>query len=272
MERMIITGVDGSARSRTAADWAAREALSRGIPLRVVHAAPHAVERWPYRPEAVVDHAVAELVRRHPDLMVHGRVLTGAPKAELRAAGARAELLVTGLRGAGTHTGTPVGTTAAALVTDSAGPVVLVPGTLASPGPQRRPAGVVLGVDARDPAGGALDLAFATAQRHGTRLRAVHTWRLPASRPCLPWPVLEADRAAWEDHEVGLLSDALRPWREKYPEVEVVEDVRLLPTAEALAHASAHAELVVVGRRSGGTALALLRHAECPVAVVPTVP
>ncbi|MGW1360486.1 universal stress protein [Streptomyces chartreusis] len=40
MERVIITGVDRSAHSRAAADWAAREALLRGLPLRVVHVSP----------------------------------------------------------------------------------------------------------------------------------------------------------------------------------------------------------------------------------------
>ncbi|WP_333938191.1 universal stress protein [Streptomyces sp. HUAS 31] len=39
-ERVIITGVDRSACSRAAAVWAAREALPRGLPVRVVHVSP----------------------------------------------------------------------------------------------------------------------------------------------------------------------------------------------------------------------------------------
>ncbi len=270
MERVIIAGVDRSARSRTAADWAAREALLRGLPLRVVHAAPQPTERWPYRPEAVADHVVAELVDRHPGLVARSVHLTRTPVPALRAAGAQAELVVLGLRGEGTHAKVAVGSTATALARGSHGPVVLVPGTLATPGPPQRSDGVAVGVDARDPAGDALDFAFSAALRHGIRLHAVHTWHLPENRVCLPWPVPEETRATWEDHEVQLLSDALRPWREKYPGVEVLEDVVLLPAADALAHISENAELVVVGRRSGDTALALLRHARCPVAVVPS--
>lgn len=69
-----------------------------------------------------------------------------------------------------------------------------------------------------------------------------------------------------------LLTDALRPWRAKYPQVPVLEDVVLLNTLSALVHHAEGATLVVVGRGSGGgTALAqaLAREARCPVAVVP---
>jgi nucleotide-binding universal stress UspA family protein len=69
---------------------------------------------------------------------------------------------------------------------------------------------------------------------------------------------------------VQRLSDTLRPWRGKYPDVDVLEDVDLFTPAEALVQASGNAGLVVVGRRSGGTALALLQNARCPVAVVPS--
>lgn len=270
MERVIIAGVDRSARSRTAADWAAREVLLRGVSLYVVHAAPRGDERWPYRPEAVVDRAVAELRHRHPELVARGMLLTATPVPALRAAAVDSELLVVGLRGESEHAEVAVGSTAAALAGGVHGPVVLVPGTRVSPGPPQRPDGVVVGIDARDPAVPALDFAFSAARQHGTRLHAVHGWRLPENRVCLPWPVPEETRATWEDHEVQLLSDALRPWREKYPGVEILEDVVLLPVAEALAHASVNAGLVVLGRRSGRTAAALLPHARCPVAVVPS--
>ncbi|SFE28094.1 hypothetical protein [Streptomyces mirabilis] len=75
----------------------------------------------------------------------------------------------------------------------------------------------------------------------------------------------EKDGAAWEDHEVALLSDALRPWPAKYADVDARADVLLFPPAEALAHASETSGLVVVGRHTARftTALALLEHARC---------
>ncbi|MFE2645675.1 universal stress protein [Streptomyces nigra] len=101
MGREIITGVDRSARSRAAADWAAREALSRGLPLRVIHVSPSdppkPAERRSYRPESVADQVVAEHTGRHPSLRARGPHLTGAPVAELRTTAEDAELLVLGL-------------------------------------------------------------------------------------------------------------------------------------------------------------------------------
>ncbi|MFD5406525.1 universal stress protein [Streptomyces griseorubiginosus] len=132
---------------------------------------------------------------------------------------------------------------------------------------------IVLGLDARDPAEGPLRFAFDCALLRGVRLRVVHAWRFPSCVAELPFGVPEEDRAAWEDHEVQLLSDALRPWREKYPEVEVLEDVRLLPPADALVRQSSDASLVVIGRHRDGelgtVASEVLRDGLGPVTVVP---
>lgn len=38
MLQPIVVGLDGSRESVAAADWAAREALRRGLPLRLIHA------------------------------------------------------------------------------------------------------------------------------------------------------------------------------------------------------------------------------------------
>lgn len=152
------------------------------------------------------------------------------------------------------------------VLTDRACPVVFVPIA-------RHRAEIVLGMDARDPAEAAVDFAFDTARRWGVRLRAVHAWRFPSCAAELPFGVPEEDRVAWDGQEVQLLADGLRPWREKYPQVHVLEDVRLLPPAQALVRLSAGAALVVVGRRSGGgwgaVTQVLLQESSCPVAVVP---
>ncbi|MFD9043359.1 universal stress protein [Streptomyces bottropensis] len=81
------------------------------------------------------------------------------------------------------------------------------------------------------------------------------------------------DRGAWEDHEVQLLADALRPWRARHPEVRALEDVVLFAPEHALILRSASAALVVAGQRAGSRAgsvtRALLRDSACPVTVVP---
>ncbi|MET8454240.1 universal stress protein [Streptomyces sp. NPDC005209] len=167
-----------------------------------------------------------------------------------------AELVVAGARDLDTVAGSP-------------SPVILVPEESGEP----FLAEVVLGLDARDPAAGAVGFAFDTAHGWGVRLRAVHTWRFPSCAAELPFGIPEEDRAVWEDHEVQQLSDALRPWREKHPEVEVLEDVRLLTPVHALVRRSAYSGLLVVGREPGGpgtVARGLARESLCPVAVVPS--
>ncbi|MFE0512767.1 universal stress protein [Streptomyces sp. NPDC058964] len=151
------------------------------------------------------------------------------------------------------------------------GPLVLVPDRLAR---ANRGGGVTLGVDARDPAQAAIDFAFDSARLRGVRLHAVHAWALPSRAAKLPFGVPEEDRATWEDHEVHLLADALRPWRAKYPDVPVLEDVVLFSPSHALLHHSADAALVVVGRGRGAgrgdVVRSLVRDGTCPVAVVPS--
>lgn len=159
---------------------------------------------------------------------------------------------------------TPVGT--------ARGPVVLVPGLLAT---SRHRPGVTVVVDPRDPCDAALCFAFESARIRGVRLHAVHAWALPAGAVERPFGISERDRATWEDHEVQLLGDALRPWREKFPDVRVLKDVRLLRPAEALLRCSERAALVVVPRGSAATVWKeavrdLLRRATCAVAVVPS--
>ncbi|MFS8204730.1 universal stress protein [Streptomyces sp. CWNU-52B] len=285
-QRVIVVEVDRSARSRVAADWAAREARWRGLPLRVVHvAAPDALDAprpKPGRPASVTPQVAAELAaeltHRHPDVRIVTDTarLTGAAVPEPYPLCQDAEIVVLGLPGEDELSGPgPVSTTVRHVAGTATCPVVLVPDGPVRAGPAHRPAQVTVGVDARRPAGDAIDFAFGTARLRRARLRVLHAWALPPSAAELPFSVPEEDRAAWEDHEVQLLSDAVRPWREKYPDVRVLEDVVLFSPAEALIRNPGDAELVVIGRRhpygNGLPAVAddLLRHTGCPVAVVP---
>ncbi|NEC91041.1 universal stress protein [Streptomyces sp. SID12501] len=149
-------------------------------------------------------------------------------------------------------------------------PLVLVPN---GHGATHRSGSILLGTDARNPSDGTIDFAFDSARVRDALLHVVYAWSLPSCAAEWPFGVPEADRATWEDHEVQLLADVLGPWREKYPQVAVLEDVVLFTPAQALLHHAGSAALVVVGRKSGtewGEAVrGVLHEAACPVAVVP---
>ncbi|WP_262060490.1 universal stress protein [Streptomyces sp. STR69] len=277
MERTIVVGVDGSVRSRVAADWAAREALRRGLLLQVVHVSERS-GTGPSGPcsglgEPLPGVAERELMSRPSELTVHEVRVDGEPAARLLALGASAELLVLGMRGAGGCAGQAVGSVAGAVAERSARPVVLVPGGPACAGTGWRTDKVALGVDARRPDEAAIGFAFDRASRANARLRVVHAWTMPEpGGSALPFVARCRDRAAREDEEMRLLSDVLRPWHEKYPRVQVLEDVVHFGAAEALVRASGRAELLVAGRRENrlGSALkGLVEQAGCPVVVVP---
>ncbi|WP_369029742.1 MULTISPECIES: universal stress protein [Streptomyces] len=275
MERVIVTGVDGSARGRAAADWAAREAALRGLPLRVIHVPSAAAPHERHRPESAADRFAAELARRHPGLTIDHLPAAGTVAQSLMAWGTVAEMIVLGLRGEGGRAGLFPGPTARAVAGAASCPVVLVPSDLARGRTPRRPDKVTLAVDARDPADGALGFAFDEARLRGARLHALHAGPPPVAAKgrtsCSPSAPLYAARSA---REMEILAEVLDPWRAKFPHVRVTEDVVLRDPARALVRTSVSSVLLVLGRRTGApglgaVALAVARHTGCPLALVP---
>ncbi|MFJ9566142.1 universal stress protein [Streptomyces fuscichromogenes] len=293
MSQPVLAGVDGSEYSLAAAEWAAREAVLREVPLRLLHAAPplpgvavpaSAGETLRRVGERIVRQAAADLGARHPGLRVRGGQIDEAPAEALLSAARDAGLLVVGARGSGGFDGLAVGSVTLRVVAAADCPVVVVPrrppGGFGN-GP--RPAGaalqVVLGFDAHRPVDEVADFAFAAARARGAVLRVVQAWALPAEAvsPRTLF-VTEEDRATWEDQEDLRLADALRTRQERFPEVTVRADVVLLHPAEALLNTSREAGLLVMGRRAdrcggqgrlGPVTHAVLHHARCPVTVVP---
>lgn len=70
----VVVGVDGSLISVRALDWAADEAVRRGVELAVVYAVPDSDEAGP-----VLASAVTRLGARHPELSVMTRDAVGSP-------------------------------------------------------------------------------------------------------------------------------------------------------------------------------------------------
>ncbi|MFE7034692.1 universal stress protein [Streptomyces sp. NPDC057621] len=308
MPTPVMAGVDGSAESFAAAEWAAREAVRRERPLLLLHA-----RNWhPRRADGeAADAARRQLARRAlhraeervhracPAAVLSDEQVEGPASAALLNAADRADLLVLGSRGLSGFTGFLVGSVALAVVARASCPVVLVrAGEQAadeylpaddgsteagsagdgSAFDRTRHRDVVLGLDAGDPSDDVIEFAFEAARLRGARLRVLYAWQEPSAFELGPGDVALAGKPQQAREWRGFLSAVLQVWRDKYPGVEVVECVPQEKASTALIRAASAAGLVVVGRRlaerpvgprTGPVTHAVIHHVGCPVAVVP---
>ena len=283
MSRTVTVGLDGLSAG-PAVTWGAREAIRRGLPLKLLHvwewlpetfasaggsASPRGPGTRRYWAERVPGAAAAGLRRRHPGLEIVAEQVAGRPAAVLASAAREAELLVLGFRARGTVAAFLAGSVALDTVAQAACPVVLVPaGDLARDGCPPFAAGigpdgvphreVVVGVDLARPSGELIAFAFDAAARRAAALRVIHGRSLPGRETRAPTEV-------W------------RPWQERFPEVEVADECVSGP-GRRLADAARSACLVVVARRTprfpagphaGPVIRAVLHRSRAPVAVVP---
>ncbi|MGA5710433.1 universal stress protein [Streptomyces cellulosae] len=298
MARTITVGLDGSPESRAAAEWAAREAALRRMPVRLLHVWQPVPEPMAQAPllgaethqhwtERVPREAAEGLRLRHPGVEVTTEQRAGTPTDVLLDAARDAELLVLGSRALSGLAGFLIGAVGQSVVARAEVPVILVrAGEQAADEHVKDPAGipsaatgfrpVVLGLDTDSPDETVITFAFEEARRREAALTVVQGWNLP------PYYVysLAAGVDPREDivrEQAAALTEALLPWREKYPDVEVTEASRLGSPAGHLVDVARDASLVVVGRRIrrspfgvhiGAVAHAVMHHATAPVAVV----
>ncbi|MEV5609047.1 universal stress protein [Streptomyces sp. NPDC052225] len=288
MTRPITAGVDGSPESAAAAAWAAREAVRRDLPLRLVHVgepAPEALAlaadesartQWANDLLAETEQEIAD---RHPGLAVTTDVLDDGAARTLTAVAADAELLALGSRGHGPIVGFLLGSVGQQVIAATERPVVLVrSGDEATAEAAGRDVVVGQEGDAEDSAA-ALEFAFRTAAARGATVRAVRAWSLPPVFAYSPASLELLDEAGGlEPYEKKALAAALAPLRERFPDVPVTEHVEIGSAGQVLLSVAPQAQLLVVGRRArrtavgariGSVAHAVLHHAPCPVAVIP---
>lgn len=295
----VVAGVDGSAESLAAAAWAAREARRRGQWLHLVHV----WDRHPRQEHEMTGAAQRHLARRAlrqaeervrvecPDVRLSDEQMEGPATAVLSKAADQADMIVLGSRGLSGFTGFLVGSVALGVVAKATRPVVLVrAGEVGSDehvptddGDTSTDTGyrdVVLAVDLADACDEVIEFAFEAARLRHARLRAVHAWHAPGPLGLGAGDIGLVDDP-WRGEEwLGFLKAVLQPWREKYPDVEVLETVVEDKPTTALVRASTGAGLLVVGHRlderpvgprTGPVTHAAIHHVGCPVAVVPHV-
>ncbi|EXG82455.1 universal stress protein [Cryptosporangium arvum] len=260
----IVVGVSPTDSANDVVAWGAREAQLRGRRLRLVHAhefahggtAAPATARLAYRDAAEWMRAQrAYAARLLPGGELEATVLDGNWVEVLLHQASDAEMLVVG-SGDEWRTDGLATARAVQLVAHADVPVIVVRGG----GQPAAAAGrVVVGCGEGDQPDVLLAAAFDEADRRGVDLLVVRS-RISADVP----------REA----------DVLAGWRAKYPQVVAGLRVCHESPAAALIEASQAAGLVIVGSRGAGgfpglrlgsVTDAVLRHAVCPVLVVPVV-
>ncbi|WP_037267636.1 universal stress protein [Kibdelosporangium aridum] len=288
----VVVGFDDSAGSRHAVQWAAAEASARERALVIVHALdlhPAAgahvrqpvldpVDR-PRRETAIraLSPLVTETRRSAPDLDVVATLSDTDATTAISDITAELDgaLIVVGSSG---HSALPrmlIGSTAADLVHAARQITVIVRGNenSATDGP------VLVGVDGTDFTAKLFDFAFQHAAAHGNTVHAIHA--LGARWLGLVGPAFNPDRRAAPPGAATaeFARRHLDERRKRYPDVPATFDVVDDRPAQALVDRSDMASLVVVGNRRhgpirrtvfGSVSHALLYHAKCPVAVVPS--
>ncbi|ALV37577.1 universal stress protein [Streptomyces sp. CdTB01] len=288
MTGLVVVGVDGSPAGTTAAWWAAREGMARRLPVVLVHSWTTQPLNVPVPQEAlskqrygqrVLRRTEAELLHRYGDLSLTTELVEASASQALLDHSARAALLVLGSRGHGSAASFLLGSISLHVLGLSRCPAVTVragdPAVATGWGhPAAEREDIVVGVEPGPAADALLEFAFTTAEAHGGRVRAIRSVPLPA---LVPHPRVIGNGRREPDEEARLAA-AVAPWREKFPDVPVVEETTAGPAAHVLLSAATHGRLTVVGRRRHPSALtwklgpvahAVLHHAPCPVAIVP---
>jgi len=288
-ERAIIVGIDDTPGSDAAVRWAIDEARVRRLPVRLIHAQSTTWTSVPWASTGEIpaefwdaNDQVAQTVLAQSlelakavgdDVQITGDVIKEHPVVALPRHAEHAELLVVGSRQLGTATSFFLGSVSGSVSAHAKCPVVVTRGTDVR---QREHRPILVGVAPTDLDDAVIGFAFEEASMRNAPLVAAMMWHRGFNSA--QW-LAEDQSHEGETRAREWLSEALAGWREKFPNVTTSTLVIQAHAASGLVHQAGESQLIVVGRHGvgavkstllGSVSQAVLHHATCPVAVVPT--
>jgi nucleotide-binding universal stress UspA family protein len=135
--RSVVVGIDGSQAAIAAAEWAADEAVSRGVPLRLIHVIPDHVEPGTSASadnerleleygESALRSASASVAAMAQPVKVETVIMRGSPVGTLIAESRHADMVCVGSVGIGRFARGLLGSTAAELAESARCPVTII--------------------------------------------------------------------------------------------------------------------------------------------------
>lgn len=276
----VLVGLDESAESARALNWAATEARRRHWPVHLMHALDDSAWEWPVYSTAsrsvrpVVRDAVAMLHNWDHDLPVTWSQPVGDPAALLANSARASRMVVVGSHGRSTIGEAVLGSITIELIAQTRCPVAVLRADVPLPRPD---APVVVGVEYGRPCAPAIEAAFEQANSRHVDLVVVHTWQLDAATKVDEVGLQGVSQHESREREAALLERNIADIARSHPGVEVTTHAVQDSAAEALHRYAANAAILVVGSRGrGGLRGALLgsvsqnviRSAGCPVLVI----
>ncbi len=260
----IVVGIDGSDAAINAARWAVAEAVSRNIPLRLIHAIPE--RRAGAAGDDSLDLQYAQTSLRAADaaLQAMGQpvkiecdVARGSSESALINESRGAAMVCVGSVGTGWVARKVLGSTAATVAQKALCPVAVIRS----------------GRDATLPDGGYVAVAVEESAANDAVLE--HGFREARLREA---PILAMGVWRWGLGEIPYhqLDHRLRPWVSQHPEVHVQPAAARRGAAEFLTHTSEPVQLAVVGSADADKVARMIGpitthpngHAGCSVLVV----
>lgn len=292
----VVVGVDASAHSWAALEWAAAEAVRRGAVLRIVHALgmPMVVptdrstprfqptEEISGQATGVLAEARDRAVELQPGLETETLgSMVDAPQALINASRPH-DLLVLGTRGLGTVSAMFVGSVSVRAAAQAPCPVVVVPHDEQGHAPTTSLGRIVVGVDGSRNGRRALGLAVEMTAETGGELVVVNSWEVPY--PYDPVAMAGGGFRSMEDEFekrskdliTELLDEALDGRDDLHIEIDSVHTQS--NPVDGVLRAAEGADAIVVGSRGRGTIRGLflgsvsqgvLHRAKVPVVVLP---